>query len=405
MNILYLCDEYPPGRHGGIGTVVQILARELARQGHNVIVAGFYDWGYGGEDEFEDNGVKVYRFRRKLSSGAFTRQDWLPVRAMYKLLHQTRIFQWDINHSLRKYGKFIEALVVKHDIEIIEMPDYNDYIRFCKGVVPFPKLPSPVVVKLHGSMTYIDRNNGLPVPDYVAITERKILNQADAVCAVSKYRAKKALDFGEYNGHIDVVYNGINVQQSGDANTSEHINRVVYTGALTENKGIFMLARAWNIINSRHPDARLIILGKGPVNRVTALIEPQYHNNVEFMGHVGRQTLLDVLKSSTIAVFPSLTESFALAPMEAMVCGTAVVYTSRSSGPELITHGKDGLLADPLDVNDIAENVCYLYQNQDICRNIATAGRARIINEFEISVVAKKNITYYQSIINRTKKL
>ena len=29
MNILYICDEYPPGKNGGIGTMVQVLGREL----------------------------------------------------------------------------------------------------------------------------------------------------------------------------------------------------------------------------------------------------------------------------------------------------------------------------------------------------------------------------------------
>lgn len=404
MNILYLCDEYPPGRHGGIGTVVQILARELVQQGHNVVVAGFYDWGYGGADEFDDNGVKVYRFRRRLSSGIFAGQDKLYVRAMYKLLNISGIFQWDIKHSLDKYRKFIEQLVVKHSIDIIEMPDYNDYIRFCKEAVYFPQLPSPVVVKLHGSLTYINKNNGQPVPEYVAETEKAILRNADAVCAVSQYRADKAIEFGEYDGHIDVVYNGINMQgvESNPENGSR-INRVVFTGALSENKGIFNLAKAWNIINERIPEAKLVVLGKGPVNRVTALIDPKYHQNVSFLGHVDRRTVLDTLKTSTIAIFPSLTESFALAPMEAMACGTAVVYTTRASGPELITHEVNGLLANPLDIEDIAHNICYLYQNQDICSKLAASGKERIISEFDISVVARKNISYYTSVIEKRK--
>jgi len=74
MNILYICDEYPPGKHGGIGTAVQLLARTMVQRGHNVVVAGFYDWGYGGDDHFEDQGVLVYRFRRVLSSKFFEKQ-------------------------------------------------------------------------------------------------------------------------------------------------------------------------------------------------------------------------------------------------------------------------------------------------------------------------------------------
>lgn len=404
MNILYLCDEYPPGRHGGIGTAVQMLARELVKQGHHVVVAGFYDWGYGGDDEFDDNGVKVYRFRRVLASAMFARQDKLLIMGMYKLLRLSGLFQWDIKRSLERYKDFIETLIARHSVDIIEMPDYNDYIRFCKQAISFPKMSVPVVVKLHGSLTYIGRNNGQAVPDYVTENERQILLQADAVCAVSKYRADKAIEFGEYNGKIDVVYNGINLQDiKSDQPLTVRKNRVVYTGALSENKGIFNLARAWNIVNSRFPDARLIVLGKGPVKRVSALIDAQYHKNVEFHGHVDRHTLLDTLKSSTIAVFPSLTESFALAPMEAMMCGTAVVYTTRSSGPELISHNENGLLADPTNIDEIADSICYLYQNQDICSKIALAGKERIISEFDISVVAKKNIAYYKSVIEKKK--
>src|ERR1700761_9021534 len=110
MNILYLCDEYPPGRNGGIGTVVQLLGREMVRQGHNVIVAGFYDWGYGGEDYFEDEGVKVYRFRRALSSNLLHKQDVLPVRIAYKLFKSLGIFEYDIKKSIVKYGAFLEKL-------------------------------------------------------------------------------------------------------------------------------------------------------------------------------------------------------------------------------------------------------------------------------------------------------
>ena len=67
MNILYICDEYPPGRNGGIGTMVQVLGRELVKQGHNVYVAGLYSYRYGGNNFEEDKGVKVWRLRYGLN--------------------------------------------------------------------------------------------------------------------------------------------------------------------------------------------------------------------------------------------------------------------------------------------------------------------------------------------------
>jgi hypothetical protein len=93
MNILYLCDEYPPGLHGGIGTSVQLLAREMVKQGNTVVAAGFYSLGYGGDDEFEDEGVKVYRFRRYFDSKFFSKQLSLAPRIINWLLKHTWLNQ------------------------------------------------------------------------------------------------------------------------------------------------------------------------------------------------------------------------------------------------------------------------------------------------------------------------
>lgn len=398
MNILYLCDEYPPGRHGGIGTVVQLLARELVKQGHNVVVAGFYDWGYGGEDEFEDNGVKVYRFRRGLSSTAFHQQDALAVRAMYKALHLSGIFQWDVKRSLKKYKRYIEEIVAKHAVDIIEMPEYNDYIRFCHQPVYFPSLPVPAVVKLHGSMTYFAREAGDNVPQYVLEIEKDILHKATRVAAVSEYTAVQTARYLDYNEPIEVLYNGIDLPPVEKAITKVH-GKVVFTGTLISKKGIYQLVQAWNDVIKRHPEARLYVYGKGPVDKIKALLNKTAADTVLFMGHVSREQLFRELASAHMAVFPSFAECFALAPMEAMACETPVIYTTRTSGGELIEHMKDGMLVDPADIDDIAGKICYLLENHDICARIAAAGRQKVVDQFSMPVVAARHIQYYQAVL------
>ena len=61
MNILFSCDEYPPVKSGGIGTVTKIVAEELARRGHRVYVVS----GVLPEVTLPaytiDNGVRIYR--------------------------------------------------------------------------------------------------------------------------------------------------------------------------------------------------------------------------------------------------------------------------------------------------------------------------------------------------------
>ena len=69
MKILFLCEEYPPGKNGGIGTMVKTLSRELVNQGHHVYVVGLYAHGYGQKNFEIDHNVKVWRFRRYTDVG------------------------------------------------------------------------------------------------------------------------------------------------------------------------------------------------------------------------------------------------------------------------------------------------------------------------------------------------
>ena len=69
MTILYICNEYPPGKMGGIGSITQTLARAMVNAGHTVLVAGLYLPGYGEADHETDHGVKVWRKRLKVDIG------------------------------------------------------------------------------------------------------------------------------------------------------------------------------------------------------------------------------------------------------------------------------------------------------------------------------------------------
>ena len=94
-------------------------------------------------------------------------------------------------------------------------------------------------------------------------------------------------------------------------------------------------------------DATLHVYGKGAIAKVKALLSQKAQSSVYFHGHVSREELMQQLKAAEVAVYPSYAECFALAPMEAMVAKTAVINSTRTSGPELVRNGIDGPLADP----------------------------------------------------------
>jgi len=400
MNILYLCDEYPPGRHGGIGTSVRLLARQMVKLGHNVVVAGLYGPGYGGKDEFDDKDVKVYRFRRGFDFKFLGDETSLASRVGIGLLMTSGFLEQDIKKSLAVYKIKLEEIISQHEIEIVEMPDYNDYIRFCSSNVLFPRLSAPVVIKMNGSITYFNAEAGKPTADHILKMEQTILNQAAAVAAVSKYTAVKSAECLSYDKDIEVLPNGIDTNIHAKS-VAKNPMQVIFTGTLVAKKGVYQLAKAWNIVHRQIPDARLLVLGKGSQQKVIAFLGAEAVKSVIFKGHVSTGELYGYLQSSVVSVFPSYAEAFALAPLEAMACGTAVINSNRTSGPELVENESDGLLIDPDDVEQIAKAIIRLLSNVDFRETLAKNGNAKVKREFEIGKIAKDNVRFYQKVLGR----
>ena len=65
MKLCFVCREYPPGPHGGIGTMTQVLARALVRAGHEVRSVGLYPSWYEAPERQDDQGVQVLRLRQR----------------------------------------------------------------------------------------------------------------------------------------------------------------------------------------------------------------------------------------------------------------------------------------------------------------------------------------------------
>lgn len=396
MNILMLCDEYPPGRHGGIGTAVQLLAREYVQLGHNVVVAGFYPRGYGEADYFLDEGVEVYRFRYGLPGLIAQERFW--VKVAYKLLRYSGVMQLSVSSGLKRYGLQLRQLIMQHQIDICEMPDFQSYMPFVTRFTIFPKLQVPLIVKLHGTLTYFARETGEEPAEAIFQSERQVLQNATAVSSVSQYTATQTAHYFDYKPVIKILYNGIALS------ALKHIEKsipqqTIFSGTLVRKKGIYQLMKAWNMVSMQLPEAQLKVYGKGPVAEVATLLMPEARASVAFFGHTPRETLMDALSAATVAVFPSYAECFALAPMEAMAAGTAVIYSTRTSGPELITDGVDGLLADPDNVEGLAQKIVFLLCNPHFCSEIARKGRETLLQNFEINHISRQHIDYYWSVI------
>lgn len=375
LGVCFVCSDYPPGPHGGIGTMTQTLARAMVAAGHRVRVIGVYPASYAAADREEDHGVQVERLREPgIAMG------WLAAR-------------------VRCYRR-VAQLARRREIDLVEVPDWSGW------AAGWPALPVPVIVRLNGSATYFGEEGGVPVRMLTRRLERMSIGRADFVCSSSRYTARRCETiFGLARGVDAVLHNPVEV---GDTELpwDRSAPMAVFTGTLVEKKGVIPLARAWRDVAQRIPTARLHVYGKdgrlGSGSSVRAHLESvlgRYRESVVFHGHVDRSRVADALRSARLAIFPSYAEAFAVAPLESMACGCPTISSRRGSGPELITEGFDGLLVDPDRPDEIATAMLRLLEDEALARRLGSTGRRTVLQRFSVDALVGPNVRFYRRCI------
>lgn len=117
---------------------------------------------------------------------------------------------------------------------------------------------------------------------------------------------------------------------------------VVNVGRLAAEKNLDLLIRAHEAIMAQNPQARLVLVGDGPLRAALKQRCPQ----AIFAGQRKGEDLAAHYASADLFLFPSLTETFGNVVTEAMASGLAVVSFDCAAAHEHIDHGLSGLLAE-----------------------------------------------------------
>ena len=375
MRICFQCDEYPPGPHGGIGTLIQLLARGLVRHGHQVRVIGIYPQAYPAADYEEDEGVRVWRVRGP---------NWR---------FGSVVARWRVYRMIADWSR-------RGEVEVVEVSDYG------APAAGWPRLPVPVIARLSGSASFfaVEMRRALPRRFHL---EKASLRRVDFWCSESRYLADRTRTlFRLRTGPAAIIYNPVEIPLAS-SREPRFAQRVVFAGTLTAKKGVLSLAKSWPLVLKSIPGAELHLWGKDTRNddgqsvltQLQAAFNGVAGTSVRFHGHVPLQELLTVFQTARVAVLPSYSEGFALTPMHAMAAGCPTIYTRRASGPELIEDGQDGLLVDPDRPADIAEAVVRLLRDDELAHRLGAAGRRRIAEAFSLSTLIPENERFYTDCV------
>jgi glycosyltransferase involved in cell wall biosynthesis len=173
---------------------------------------------------------------------------------------------------------------------------------------------------------------------------------------------------------------------------------VVAVGRLIAQKDHATLLRAFARVHAERPDARLAILGAGPLEAETRALA----DALRLTGAVvlpGRTEIRDWLERANVFAHSSRWEGFGIVLLEAMLAGLPVVATRVSAVPEIVADGETGLLVEPDDDAVFGQALAKLVADPARARALGQAGLARARSEFSVGRMAERTIELYREAV------
>ena len=239
------------------------------------------------------------------------------------------------------------------------------------------------------------------------------LRRADALVAVSEFVATTLDDAGHDPARTHVVLNGIDLDRwtphVGRAETRRALGipddapTVLTVCRLFRGKGPTELIRAVAKVNADRPGVRLLIVGAEMERGYAAELRAEadglgLHDNVQFLGR--RPDVDRLMASADVYAMPSLGEPFGLVFAEAMAMRLPVVALDSGGAPEVVEHGRTGLLARHGDIDELAAYLRDLVGDPERRAVMGDEGRRRVEERFTIGRMSDDMATVYRRVVD-----
>lgn len=246
---------------------------------------------------------------------------------------------------------------------------------------------------IRGDFDYIKKDSGLWRGALNARWPRYQIS--NSFSSAERARHSRSIFSPEY---VDVVRNGLDLQRfcvlSGNAVVKEYI---VGVGSLRSLKRWDRVLRIVDEVRRKGAECRVRIAGDGP-ERIRLERQAQDLGISEYVEFLG--ATLDVrglLEKSRFLVHASDSEGCPNAVMEAMACGRPVVAMNTGDIPFLVEDGKSGFVIRPGDETTFAERVLRLLADDQLCRHMGLAARAKAEQEFGLGSLVDETLNAYRA--------
>jgi glycosyltransferase involved in cell wall biosynthesis len=259
------------------------------------------------------------------------------------------------------------------------------------------------------------------------------LRKVDLIIGVSDYITEGTRTrFPTIAERCHTVYNGVDtVWFCPSPPQSVGPQRLLFLARVSPEKGVHVLIQAFKILAENRPALRLDIVGYAGMlpyiylafdsgDRAIASLEPFYGNRfvdmvrrqlilkgqsymgdlvteaagddrIVFRGGIPHAETIALYRRAAVMVIPSVwKEPSPLPAYEAAACGLPIVSTRSGGIPEIVEHGKTGILVARGDAKALSEAIAKVLDDQALARAMGEAGRQRVLERFTWEASARR---------------
>jgi len=172
----------------------------------------------------------------------------------------------------------------------------------------------------------------------------------------------------------------------------------LFIGRLNQDKGIFDLIKSFELVNSKHPQAALLIVGLDEEN-ILPFIQNHILYNKSIFYHEATPRPQDFMAMADVLCLPSYREGFGSVIIEAAACGTPSIGSEIYGLTDAIEDGESGYLFPVGCIKSLADKMIYSIENPEELQQASKYAMQRAREEFSDELSSELLVNYYQSII------
>ena len=239
--------------------------------------------------------------------------------------------------------------------------------------------------------------------------------RADAIVAVSTATVDALITFRPdiATSRVRVIPNGIELlryRQRSDGDDWIRTRRqlgidgseplLLLPAVLREGKGHRLLLRCLPGLVRDFPDIRVAFAGSGELEAALRTeAEQLVGDRVLFLGH--RDDIPDLLLASDLVVLPSVAEALPTVLMEAAAAGRPVVATRVGGVPEVVDHGRSGLLVPPDDSQALLSAITQILTDPERASYLGERARQIAVERFGLERMVDQTLDLWAEVLHK----